>query len=65
MSAVAAKRCPHCKQRLPVPAKPVRLCWRCKVPMGRHDKWILHKDGRARHRDCRRPESYEPHGDAR
>lgn len=59
MSAGAkVKRCPRCKQRLPLPAVVVRICWRCKAPMGHHDKWILGADQRARHRDCKHPTAY-------
>ena len=34
------KRCPHCAQPMPEPGKLVRVCYDCKNPIRRHDKWM-------------------------
>ena len=57
------RRCPHCKQPLPSPARPARICSRCDSPIDRHMKWhFVRRGGKTliEHRYCDNPFEYGP-----
>lgn len=59
------RRCPHCQQQMPEPAKLVRACRDCGQPIRRHDKWTWAERGGVLtcvHRHCDNPQSYHPKG---
>lgn len=52
------KTCPTCGRPIPEPNRPKKVCWRCRRPIGRHDKWIFDDDSRPVHRNCEDPRGY-------
>lgn len=58
MADDAQGRCPTCGRPFPGPWKPRKVCALCKMPIRRGHKWQFTEDGRAVHRVCDDPESY-------
>ena len=52
-------RCPCCRKPYNE-TNSRRVCRKCKMQIGSHDKWFFADDGRVEHRHCDNPESYKP-----
>jgi len=49
--------CPTCHR--PFGPAPRRVCFKCKRPIGKRDKWLFTGDGHIEHRNCKNPENYQ------